>query len=141
MTKLLDTNVLVRYFTGEPEDQARRATTFLSSAAPRELLLVDLVAAELVFVLQSVYRQPRATVTRLLWAVLALPAVRCDSSALLHRTIQLYETGRDFTDAYLIATAEEEGIPTIVSFDRGIRNIPRVQRSEPYAGQREALMG
>ncbi len=131
MTKLLDTNVLVRHFTGEPEDQARRATTFLSSAAPRELLLVDLVAAELVFVLQSVYRQPRATVTRLLWAVLALPAVRCDRASLLHRTIQLYETGSDFTDAYLIATAEKEDIPTIVSFDRGIRNIPGVRRIEP----------
>jgi predicted nucleic acid-binding protein len=78
--KILDTNILVRYFTGEPEDQAQRATTFLSSAAPRDLLLVDLVAAELVFVLQSVYRQPRAAVTRLLLAVLALPAVRCDSA-------------------------------------------------------------
>lgn len=87
--KILDTNILVRYFTGEPEDQAQRATTFLSSAAPRDLLLVDLVAAELVFVLQSVYRQPRAAVTRLLLAVLALPAVRCDSAPLLHRTISI----------------------------------------------------
>ncbi len=124
--KILDTNILVRYFTGEPEDQAKRATTFLSSAAPRELLLVDLVAAELVFVLQSVYRQPRAAVTRLLLAVLALPAVCCDSASLLHRTIQLYEGGRHFTDAYLSAMAEAESIATIVNFDRGIRNIPGV---------------
>ncbi len=129
--KILDTNILVRYFTGEPEDQARRAAIFLSSAAPQDLLLVDLVAAELVFVLQSVYRQPRAAVTRLLLAVLALPAVRCDSASLLHRTIQLYEAGRHFTDAYLIAMAEAESISTIVSFDRGIRNIPGVQRIEP----------
>jgi len=129
--KILDTNILVRYFTGEPEDQAQRATTFLSSAAPRDLLLVDLVAAELVFVLQSVYRQPRAAVTRLLLAVLALPAVRCDSAPLLHRTIQHYEGGRHFTDAYLSAMAEAESIATSVSFDRGIRNIPGVQRMEP----------
>jgi len=131
VTALLDTNVLVRHFTGEPVDQARRATAFLRSAAPRELLLVDLVAAELVYVLQSVYQQPRVTVARLLRATLALPAVRCDSASLLYPTIERYETGRDFTDVYLIAAAEARAIPAIVSFDRGIRTSPDVRRIEP----------
>ncbi|HLJ66827.1 MAG TPA: PIN domain-containing protein [Chloroflexota bacterium] len=131
MTALLDTNVLVHHFTGAPPDQAQRATAFLRAAERGELILVDLVAAELVFVLQSVYRQPRATVARLLRAVLALPAVRCDHSRLLHRTIELYAGGRDFTDAYLVATAEAAGISDIVSFDRGLRNLPSVGRIEP----------
>ena len=113
MTALLDTNVLVRHFTGSPLDQGDRATAFLRTAAPRELILVDLVAAEFVFVLQSVYRQPRRIIARLLRAVLALPAVRCDHAGLLHQTIEFYEAGHDFTDAYLIATAEQDGIPSI----------------------------
>ncbi len=131
MTALIDTNVLVRHFTGEPPDQARRATAFLRAAAPRELVLVDLVAAELVFVLQSVYGQSRARVAQLLRSVLALPAVRCDTASLLHRALEHYQAGRDFTDAYLVATAEAEGIPEVASFDRGIRNIPGVRRVEP----------
>jgi len=131
VTALLDTNVLVRHFTGAPPEPARRATAFLRAAAPGELLFLDLVAAELVFVLQSVYRQPRATVARLLRAVLALPAVRSDHARLLHRTIELYEGGRHFTDAYLIATAEAQAIHAIVSFDRGIRDLPDVRRIEP----------
>lgn len=131
MRVLLDTNVLIRHFTGEPPDQARRATAFLRAAATKDLILVDLVAAEMVFVLQRVYQQPRATVTQLLRAVLALPAVRCDNSLLLYRAIELYEANRDFTDAYLIAVAEAEGIPGVVSFDRGIRNNPGVRRIEP----------
>jgi predicted nucleic acid-binding protein len=131
VTALLDTNVLVRHFTGEPLDQAQRATAFLRAALPEEILLVDLVAAELVFVLQSVYKQPRTVVARLLQATLALPAVRCNSAVLLHRTIELYAAGRDFTDAYLIATAEGEDIPAIISFDRGIRADRGVRRIEP----------
>jgi predicted nucleic acid-binding protein len=131
VTALLDTNVLVRHFTGAPEDQARRATAFLRAATPGELLLLDLVAAELVFVLKSVYRQPRAKVARLLRAVLALPAVRSDHARLLHRTIELFEGGRDFTDAYLIASAEALDIDAIVSFDRGIRDLADLRRIEP----------
>jgi predicted nucleic acid-binding protein len=131
VTSLLDTNVLVRHFTGAPAEQAQRATAFLRAATPRELVLVDLVVAELAFVLQRVYQEPRQDVARLLRATLALPAVRCPNDSLLHRTIELYEAGEDFTDAYLVATAEAERIPTIVSFDRGIWSGANVQRLEP----------
>ena len=124
MTALLDTSVLVRHFTGAPPEQAERATSFLRAATPGDLLLVDLVAAELVFVLQSVYRQPRATVAQLLRALLALPAVRCEHVRPLHPTTELYEGGSHFADAYLIATAEAENIRAIISFDRDIRRVP-----------------
>lgn len=131
MTRLLDTNVVVRHFTGDPPEQARRATAFLRDADPQELLLVDLVAAEIVFVLQSVYKQSRANVSQLLRSVLALPAVRCESRSLLQRAIELYEAGYDFTDAYLVAVAEAGSVPEIVSFDQGIRNMANVSRVEP----------
>jgi predicted nucleic acid-binding protein len=131
VTSLLDTNVLVRHFTGEPKEQAGRATSFLAAAKPRTLVLADLVAAELVFVLQKVYDQPRPRVAELLRAVLALPAVHCDSAPLLYRTLELYEGGQHFTDAYLVATAEAENIPEIVSFDRGIHGVRGVRRIEP----------
>ena len=36
-----------------------------------------------------------------------------------------------FTDAYLLATAEADGIPEIASFDRGLRNVPGVRRIGP----------
>lgn len=41
---LLDTNVVVRHLTGQPPDQARRATRFLREA--EELDLRDLIVAE-----------------------------------------------------------------------------------------------
>ena len=46
MTAFVDTNVLVRHLTGDPPEQAARATAYL--AAADELLLADLVVAEMV---------------------------------------------------------------------------------------------
>lgn len=56
---LLDTNVVVRHLTGQPPDQARRATRFLREA--EALDLPRLIVAELVYVLESSMsaREPR----------------------------------------------------------------------------------
>ena len=53
MTAFVDTNVLIRHLTGDPPDLAARATAFL--AAADELLLPDLIVAEVVYVLESFY--------------------------------------------------------------------------------------
>jgi predicted nucleic acid-binding protein len=39
----------------------------------------------------------------------------------------------DFTEAYLVASAERSGVNTIVSFDRSIDRITTVRRIEPGA--------
>jgi len=44
VTAFVDTNVLIRHLTGDPPDQAARATRYL--AAADELLLADLILAE-----------------------------------------------------------------------------------------------
>ena len=51
MTAFLDTNVLVRHLTGDPPDLAQRATEFLAEA--EELLVPDLIVAEVVYVLEG----------------------------------------------------------------------------------------
>lgn len=51
LSVFLDTNVLIRHLTGDPSAQARRATAFLATAD--ELLVPDLIVAEVVFVLES----------------------------------------------------------------------------------------
>ena len=57
MKAVLDTNVLVRHLTADPPEQGRRATSFLARAD--ELLLPDLVVAELVYALESGYELER----------------------------------------------------------------------------------
>lgn len=134
MTAFVDTNILVRHLTADPPAVAARATRFL--AAADELLLPDLILAEVAYVLESFYETPRAQVATTLRAVLAFPPIRVLDAALLQRAIEVYEVHRlDFADAYLVSTAERTGIGVIASFDRSIDRVPTIRREEP-AGAR-----
>ncbi len=130
MTAFVDTNVLIRHLTGDPPDQAARATRYLESAD--ELLLPDLILAEVAYVLESFYEAPRAQVATTLRSVLGFPAIRVLDADLLQRAVEVYEVHRlDFADAYLIASAERTGIGVIASFDRAIDRVATVRREEP----------
>lgn len=130
MTALLDTNVLVRHLTGDPPELAARASRYLSAAD--DLLLPDLILAEVAYVLESFYRVPRPEVAVLLRDVLAFEPVRVADPGLLSRAVEVYDVDRlDFADAYLVACAERTGVGTIASFDRSIDRVRTVNRIEP----------
>lgn len=130
LSAFVDTNILVRHLTGDPPEQARRATAFLG--ARHELLLTDLVAAEIVYVLESFYEVERAQVAELLRAVLAFPSIVVLDAALLLRALEVYEVDRlDFAEAYLVASAEASGVGAVASFDRSIDRVKTVRRIEP----------
>lgn len=126
----VDSNVLVRHLTGDPSDQAKRATAFLRNA--EELILVDLVVAEVVYVLESVYEVERERVAELARAVLGFPAVVVPDRLLLLRALEIYEHYRiHFAESYLAACAEASGVGVVASFDRTIDRVGTVQRLEP----------
>lgn len=125
----LDTNILVRHLTGEPPDQARRATVFLD--ADEALELPSLIVAELVYVLESVYEQSRPQVAALVRAVLAHPPIDAVEEPALLRAVELYETVRvHFGQAYLAAIAEQ-GDGRVASFDRDLDRVGTITRIEP----------
>ena len=130
VTAFVDTNVIVRHLTGNPPEQAERATRYLDEAD--ELLLPDLIFAEVAYVLESFYEIPRPDLARMLRDLLDFEAVRVVDSDLLQRTIELFETHPiDFADAYLIASAESTGVGVVASFDRDIDRVATVVREEP----------
>lgn len=130
MSAFLDTNVLIRHLTGDPPDQARRATAFLERA--EELLVPDLIVAEVVYVLESFYDVERQRVAELVRAIIGFPAIAVVDQPLLLRALEVYEVDRlDFAEAYLVASAEASGVGTIASFDREIDRVATVQRLEP----------
>jgi predicted nucleic acid-binding protein len=130
VTAFVDTNVLIRHFSGDPPELAARATRYL--AAADELLLPDLILAEVAYVLESFYESPRAQVATTLRAVLAFPAVRVIDADLLQRAVEVYEVHRlDFADAFLVASAERTGVGVIASFDPTIDRVTTVRREEP----------
>jgi predicted nucleic acid-binding protein len=130
LSAFLDTNVLIRHLTGDPPVQARRATAYLRRA--NEVLLPDLILAEVVSVLESFYEVKRQRLAELARAIVGFPAVVVVDEPLLLRALEVYEVERlDFADAYLVASAEASGVGAIASFDREIDRVATVRRVEP----------
>jgi predicted nucleic-acid-binding protein len=124
------TNILIRHLTGDPPEQAARATKFLAVAD--ELLLADLVVAEIVYVLESFYEVPRGRVAEMVRAIIAFPAIVVLDPAMLLRALEVYEVDRlDFAEAYLVAQAERSGVGVVASFDKAIDRVATVRRLEP----------
>jgi len=126
----LDTNVLVRHLTGDPPAQAKRATAFLGDS--HELILTDLVLAEMVYVLESFYEVPRTDIARMSRSLLAFPSIETGDHEMLLRAIEIYEALRlDFAEAYLSALAEMSDVKRVASFDRQIDRVKSIELVEP----------
>lgn len=132
MSAFVDSNILIRHLTGDPPDQAKRATVFLREAD--NLVVVDLVVAEVVYVLESVYELEREHVAELVRAILAFRAVVVSDLPLLLRALEIYEQRRiHFAESYLAACAELSEVGVVASFDRAIDRVGTVRRLEPVS--------
>lgn len=126
----LDTNILVRHLAGDHPEQSPRATAYL--AAAETLVLTDVVVAELVYVLESVYRTPREGIGAAIRSLLAFRPIVVRDAELLLRALEVYEAHRlDYAEAYLVACAERSGVGVVASFDRSLDRVPTIRRVEP----------
>jgi predicted nucleic acid-binding protein len=126
----VDTNVLIRYLVNEPVEQSGRVQALLESDV--ELILTDLIVAEVAYVLTLVYARPRADVATALRSLITFPRMAITEPSRLLRSVDLYEELRlDFADAYLLACAEDDQGHTVVSFDRGLGRLAGVTGLEP----------
>ncbi|MBU1110939.1 PIN domain-containing protein [Patescibacteria group bacterium] len=130
--KTLDTNLLIRFFTQDNPAQADAVEKLLRKAAKDELLLPDIIIAEIVWVLLSFYELEKEEVIEKLEGLFSLENVKMNRNT-LKRTIDLYRRYNiSFTDAYLAAyTLEEEKSDQIYSFDRGLDKVKEITRLKP----------
>jgi len=130
-----DTNLFVALFATDEHPSHAAALRLFQRVAEGALRLIvtPMVLAEIVYVTTSVLRWNRSTVAERLSALLGADGLEVREPAVLLRTLALYRDVRrlDFADAYLAASALEEGPPLIASFDAdtdavtGIRRIRR----------------
>jgi predicted nucleic-acid-binding protein len=131
----VDSNLLIRHFTGDPPEMAARATAFIRAAGADELLVLDVHVAECVYVLEGPYAVPRGQVVQLLNSVLGVRSIQVEREAVIRRALHLYGSFNfDFPDAYLVAVAEAAGWTHIAGFDRfdaKLRKASPVRRIDP----------
>jgi len=121
---VVDTNVIASFLTDRnPSQQARAAALFEGAQAGRiEIIVAQLVLAELVYVLKNLYGVSRDETAATLRDLLALPGVRTSNALPWPRVFDLWPgVLPDFADAALAAICEDGNFDSVATFDAGFR--------------------
>ena len=130
---LLDTNILLRFITGQPAGQANEVADLFRAAEAGEVRLVVLpmVLAETVFVLTGFYEHPRSKVADVLSHLISCPGFHSDEQERMLHSLKLFGAGKlDFVDCYLAAASIREG-RAVVSFDRELPKLHGITAKKP----------
>ena len=121
MNYFIDANVLLRYLTNDIPEQADRVARLLQKASEGKLQLVTnaMVMAEVVWVLESVYKLPRPMIQEVVLIILNTPELSIPGADMISQAITWYvEKNVDFIDAYNASWMMQEKITHIFTFDQ-----------------------
>lgn len=121
----IDTNLIVRYLTGEHPKQSARARALIDG---QPVFVAITVMLETEWVLRSAYGHSPDDVARALRAFAGLPTVDVGDPTVVANALDLVEKGMDFADAlHLGKSAHCEGF---VTFDRQFVRTARASGNE-----------
>ncbi|HEV7228203.1 type II toxin-antitoxin system VapC family toxin [Brevundimonas sp.] len=112
-----DTNVLVRLILGEETAETAAVTTTLSAGEP--IYVSNIVMCELVWVLKSRYRQPRAAIAEAMGRLIDSDQVVMDRDAAL-AGLGMLKAGAGFSDGVILYEARRAGARDLMTFDRDL---------------------
>lgn len=132
--RFLDTNILLRYFTGDDVETAEAARRLLAKVERGEERVVTspLVIFETVFTLQRTYGVSRERIGAMVGAIVALPGIRFAEKQLCLDALSLIVwQSISFADAYTAVHMRSRGITEIYSWDADFDKIEGVNRIVP----------
>jgi predicted nucleic-acid-binding protein len=119
----IDTNVIVRFLTGDDPIQARKARTLVDTS---DVWVSMTVLLETDWVLRSAYGFSTERVAVALSDFAGLPRVRLADAPLAAQALQWAQQGMDFADALHIAGAN--ACEAFVTFDTACVKVARANR-------------
>ena len=131
---LVDTNVLLRFLSAQPADQAAAARKLFTRAADGEVVLdvSPVIVAEAFYTLHSYYGVDRKTAAEKLAILLQQHCVRLrEANAVLSALVLAQNKNVGLADAFLASAAADEKL-SVASFDRDFDKL-KVARHEPAA--------
>jgi len=117
----LDTNILVRYITGDDPDQARRVEALLeeTEAEGDRLHVSTITLCELAWVLRSRYRMNRGEISQALQFLLDITLLEIQDRDLVQRAFTDFKAGSgDFPDHLIGWQNWHSGCAGTLTFDR-----------------------
>ena len=118
----LDTNILVRYLVEDDAAQASKAAHLIETRCTEDApgFVNRVVLCELVWVLESAYDYPRATVAATLEGLLRTAELEVDASDAAWPALAAYRRGGvGFSDALIGRLNRTAGCDGTASFDKG----------------------
>jgi predicted nucleic acid-binding protein len=120
---LIDANVILRYLLADHPDLHARAKALLDDVrvGHRTVIVTEAVVAECVYVMQRLYRVPRAEAVDKLGGLLAYRGIAGADVPVLRRALAVYgETNLSFADTLLAARAQALKLP-VTTFDEALK--------------------
>ena len=111
----IDTNLIVRFLTGDQPQQSRKAKALIDSEA---VFVGKTVLLETEWVLRSVFGFKSTEIATALADFAGLPSVTLEDAAIISTALDWMAGGMDFADALHLASAQ--GSDAFVTFDRGL---------------------
>lgn len=111
----IDTNLIVRYLTGDQPQQARKAKALIDS---EPVFVCKTVLLETERVLRSVFGFTPTEIAKALSDFAGLSSVTLEDAAIIATALDWMAGGMDFADALHVANAQ--GSDAFVTFDRGL---------------------
>lgn len=119
--KIVDANVILRFFVRDNEEQFLRAKAFIQrlELGKEDVLMTEIVFAEVVWVLNKVYEVPRQEIADTFSKVIGYRGIRTMlEKEIFQESLRLYaKHSLDIQDMFLAVLSKNKGCP-IITFDK-----------------------
>jgi uncharacterized protein len=133
----IDTNVFIRYLTGDDPTKGEASTALMEKVESGEVEVTtcEAIVAEIVFVLssRSQYGLSPQVIRDKVAPILTLKGLKLKNKKLYLEALDIYAAykGLDYEDALCVADMKQKGIGSIFSYDTDFDQIPQIERQEP----------
>ncbi len=113
--KVVDTNVILRYLLEDDEELFNKARRIFDKALNREseILIKEVVIAEVVYVLEKVYKINRKIIAETLKELLILKGIKVENKDFVIKALEIYKNKKlDFVDCILCSISDHYVIET-----------------------------
>jgi len=119
--KAIDTNILVRFLTGDDDLQANKVYSIFKKAESEkiELFVPLLVVLEMIWVLESVYEISRAEILDAIGDLLLMPIFKFDQQPAIQQLVHSAQGNNyDLSDLLIAHSAKINGCEAVLTFDK-----------------------
>jgi len=125
-----DTNMFIRFFTSNPEEQSEIVSRFFIKVSLKEaeLFVCDIVISEIVYVLERVYKVNRNEIYEKIHSILNMENIIIENRSIIVNALSYYKDKNiNFNDAYIASHAIKNNINKVFTFDNDFKKIAEIK--------------